>query len=290
MTNTNAATSTRAATNIGFGAQVAPDADVDVAVDNAVSIQVSVSEVSDFDAAPAARVNVDPAPAIAKPRAKFGLKSALASFAANAQPLVETRAVTDTLMGDYTVLGSGQIAEQVFGLMSKWRQDLSSAVLGDLATARQHKLGLCVDTSASISPLQAMVLMATIAALAQIADCEVCIIVGDDKVRGCWECHAREIREHLAKVHFQQHGGSDFRPLLALAGERGCGATVYFTDLVGETGTSGPANVTWLIPPDGTDGMCANGPGQVMARPPFGRIIRLGDDFADAVNSLVRFG
>lgn len=100
---------------------------------------------------------------------------------------------------------------------------------------RGTRLAVALDTSGSIDEGLLGRFLAEIAALCQINQRDLVLLIGDAKLHSAVEIDWRDAASELARLKYTG-GGTDFRPLIDAAAKYNPDALIYLTDLFGETG------------------------------------------------------
>ena len=125
----------------------------------------------------------------------------------------------------------------------------------DAMKKRGSRLAVALDTSGSINKGLLGRFLAEIAALCELNQRNLILIIGDAKVHQIAEIDWRDAGRELASLSYTGGGGTDFRPLIEAAAEFAPDALIYLTDLFGETGDAPFFPVIWA-----THGVAGNAP------------------------------
>ncbi len=120
---------------------------------------------------------------------------------------------------------------------------------------RGSRLAVALDTSGSIDGGLLGRFLAEIAALCELNQRNLVLIIGDAKVHQIAEIDWRDAGRELERLNYTGGGGTDFRPLIGAAAEFAPDALIYLTDLFGETGDAPCFPVIWA-----THGIAGNAP------------------------------
>lgn len=115
----------------------------------------------------------------------------------------------------------------------------------DEMNKRGSRLAIALDTSGSIDSGLLNRFLAEIAALCELNQRNLVLIIGDAEVHQTVEIEWRDATNELKSVKYTGGGGTDFRPLIKAAAEFAPDALVYLTDLFGETGDEPDFPVIW---------------------------------------------
>lgn len=110
---------------------------------------------------------------------------------------------------------------------------------------RGSRLAVALDTSGSIDNGLLGRFLAEIAALCELNQRNLVLIIGDAEVHQIIEIEWREATDELKNLKYLGGGGTDFRPLIKAATEFTPDALIYLTDLFGETGDEPDFPVIW---------------------------------------------
>ena len=120
---------------------------------------------------------------------------------------------------------------------------------------RGSRLAVALDTSGSIDGGLLGRFLAEIAALCELNQRNLILIIGDEKVHQIAEIDWREAGSELKRLKYTGGGGTDFCPLIEAAAEFAPDVLIYLTDLFGETGDAPHFPVIWA-----THGVAGNAP------------------------------
>jgi len=120
---------------------------------------------------------------------------------------------------------------------------------------RGSRLAVALDTSGSIDNSLLNRFLAEIAALCEINQRNLILIIGDAEVHQIIEIEWQAAGYQLKRLQYTGGGGTDFRPLIKAAAEFTPDVLVYLTDLFGETGDEPDFPVIWA-----THGVSGNAP------------------------------
>jgi len=120
---------------------------------------------------------------------------------------------------------------------------------------RGSRLAVALDTSDSIDGGLLGRFLAEIAALCELNQRNLVLIIGDAKVHQIAEIDWRDAGRELERLNYTGGGGTDFRPLIEAAAEFAPDSLIYLTDLFGETGDAPCFPVIWA-----THGVAGNAP------------------------------
>ncbi len=115
----------------------------------------------------------------------------------------------------------------------------------DIIRKRGTRLAVALDTSGSIDGKLLSRFLAEIAAMCQYNQRNLILLIGDAEVHQIIEIDWMEASDEISRIKYTGGGGTDFRPLIAAAGEFTLDALVYLTDLYGETGDEPDFPVIW---------------------------------------------
>ena len=110
---------------------------------------------------------------------------------------------------------------------------------------RGSRLAVALDTSGSIDNGLLCRFLAEIAALCELNQRNLVLLIGDAEVHQIVEIEWREAGNKLKTLNYTGGGGTDFRPLIKAAAEFTPDALIYLTDLFGETGDEPDFPVIW---------------------------------------------
>ena len=125
----------------------------------------------------------------------------------------------------------------------------------DRTKKRGSRLAVALDTSGSIDGGLLGRFLAEIAALCELNQRNLVLIIGDAQVHKIAEIDWRDAGRELERHSYPGGGGTDFRPLIEAAAEFAPDALIYLTDLFGETGDAPCFPVIWA-----THGVAGNAP------------------------------
>ena len=125
----------------------------------------------------------------------------------------------------------------------------------DATKKRGSRLAVALDTSGSIDGGLLGRFLAEIAALCELNQRNLVLIIGDAEVHQIAEIDWRDAGRELERLSYTGGGGTDFRPLIEAAAEFAPDALIYLTDLFGETGDAPCFPVIWA-----THGVAGNAP------------------------------
>ena len=125
----------------------------------------------------------------------------------------------------------------------------------DAMKKRGSRLAVALDTSGSIDGGLLGRFLAEIAALCELNQRNLVLIIGDAQVHQIAEIDWRDAGRELARLSYTGGGGTDFRPLIEAAAEFAPDALIYLTDLFGETGDAPCFPLIWA-----THGVAGNAP------------------------------
>jgi hypothetical protein len=136
---------------------------------------------------------------------------------------------------------------------------------GMMRRAGVARIGVGLDTSSSVDDLRWRMFAAEIRGIARRTGAEVIVLPFDEAVEAPVRLEAGASGAGLDRMETRRGGGTDFRPLMAVAEGLALSALVVLTDLEGETGPA-PRRmpVIWAVPDE------ARGP-----RPAFGTVLSL---------------
>ncbi len=120
---------------------------------------------------------------------------------------------------------------------------------------RGSRLAVALDTSGSIDGGLLGRFLAEIAALCELNQRNLVLIIGDAEVHQITEIEWREAGNELKQQTYTGGGGTDFRPLIKAATDFSPDVLIYLTDLFGETGDEPDFSVIWA-----THGVSGNAP------------------------------
>ena len=115
----------------------------------------------------------------------------------------------------------------------------------DETKKRGSRLAVALDTSGSIDSGLLSRFLAEIAALCELNQRNLVLLIGDAEVHQIVEIEWREASNELKRLKYTGGGGTDFRPLIKAAAEFSPDALIYLTDLFGETGDDPDFPVIW---------------------------------------------
>ena len=115
----------------------------------------------------------------------------------------------------------------------------------DTIRKRGTRLAVALDTSGSIDEGLLGRFTREIAAMCVFNQRNLVLIIGDAAVHQIKEIDWRDSSGELSAIKYTGGGGTDFRPLIAVAAEYEPDALVYLTDLYGETGDAPGFPVIW---------------------------------------------
>lgn len=118
---------------------------------------------------------------------------------------------------------------------------------------RGSRLAVALDTSGSIDNELLCRFLAEIAALCELNQRNLVLLIGDAEVHQITEIEWREAGSELKRQIYTGGGGTDFRPLIKAAAEFTPDVLIYLTDLFGETGDEPDFPVIWA-----TQGIAGN--------------------------------
>ena len=110
---------------------------------------------------------------------------------------------------------------------------------------RGSRLAVALDTSGSIDNGLLCRFLAEVAALCELNQRNLVLLIGDAEVHQITEIEWREAGNKLKSLNYTGGGGTDFRPLIKAAAEFAPDALIYLTDLFGETGDEPDFPVIW---------------------------------------------
>lgn len=110
---------------------------------------------------------------------------------------------------------------------------------------RGSRLAVALDTSGSIDNGLLARFLAEIAALCELNQRNLVLIIGDAEVHQIIEIEWCEATDELKNLKYAGGGGTDFRPLIKAAAEFSPDVLIYLTDLFGETGDEPDFPVIW---------------------------------------------
>jgi predicted metal-dependent peptidase len=115
----------------------------------------------------------------------------------------------------------------------------------DVTKKRGSRLAVALDTSGSIDSGLLNRFLVEIAALCQLNQRNLVLIIGDAEVHQIVEVEWREAGSELKRQKYTGGGGTDFRPLINSAAEYSPDALIYLTDLFGVSGDAPGFPVIW---------------------------------------------
>lgn len=115
----------------------------------------------------------------------------------------------------------------------------------DETKKRGSRLAVALDTSGSIDNTLLNKFLAEIAALCELNQRNLILIIGDAEVHQIVEIEWRKAESELKGLKYTGGGGTDFRPLIKVAADFSPDVLIYLTDLFGETGDEPDFPVIW---------------------------------------------
>ena len=115
----------------------------------------------------------------------------------------------------------------------------------DETKKRGSRLAVALDTSGSIDSGLLGRFLAEIAALCELNQRNLVLLIGDAEVHQIVEIEWREATDELKNLTYSGGGGTDFRPLIKAAADFSPDVLIYLTDLFGETGDEPDFPVIW---------------------------------------------
>ena len=167
------------------------------------------------------------------------------------------RSLVQTVFQEETVKNYSRPSRRWLALENEYPKvaGVSFPFLPDAMKKRGSRLAVALDTSGSIDGGLLGRFLAEVAALCELNQRNLILIIGDAKVHQIAEIDWRDAGRELERHSYTGGGGTDFRPLIKAAAEFAPDALIYLTDLFGETGDAPCFPVIWA-----THGVAGNAP------------------------------